>query len=756
MSIHSVAFRLRLQLLVSVLSAGAAVSPATARPHNSARTLTESTPVNAPVDSPGTITPVARPSELMKKMRSHSEIGDQILFGDLHVHTTVSWDAFILNLPVFGGAGAHPPAEACDFARYCSSLDFFALTDHAETITPRQWRETKETLRRCSAVGQDNGDGDLITFTGFEWTQAGATTATHYGHRNVIFRDQDEAHLPRRAISPMPPFLDPDLPVLKTMHDPRVGSYIAMMQELSKVPVCAQDVDTKSLPDNCFEYAQRPEDLSRKLNEGGYDALVIPHGTAWSLTNPASADWAHELTPSIANDPRSPLIEVYSGHGNSEEYRGWREYTIGPDGKKMCSAPTKDYLPMCWQAGHLIRIRCEASRLPTKECDRRELEAQQRELDTPAGLSTAGYAAVAGARIEEWLDAGQCRDCFLPTFGHNPLGSVQYILALGKDRAGQNPLRFRFGMIGSSDNHNGMPGDGYKEVARWNTITLNRLASADAKRVSLLAPTERTAEGRPVTPELFLTAWASWDVERSNSMLVTGGLVAVHASSRSRSAIWDALKSRNVYATSGERILLWMDLINDPPSHHPMGSVVQMRSNPQFEVKAVGAFIQNPGCPDFQRKLLGAKRLETLCHNECFNPSNKRRPITRIEVVRIHPQHKPTEPVGPLIEDPWLVLKCPVHESSCTVHFSDPDFLKNGRDALYYVRAIQEPSPAVNGGQLRCKFDSDGRCTKVNICSGDPAKTSRSDDCLEAIEERAWSSPIFVDMQRPEPAIKRQ
>jgi hypothetical protein len=101
-----------------------------------------------------------------------------------------------------------------------------------------------------------------------------------------------------------------------------------------------------------------------------------------------------------------------------------------------------------------------------------------------------------------------------------------------------------------------------------------------------------------------------------------------------------------------------------------------------------------------------------------------------------------------LIEDPWLTLKCPPNEAGCSVRFSDPDFLRTGRDALYYVRAIQEPSPAVNGGQLRCKFDAAGRCTQVNLCSGDPDKTKPSDDCLEAVEERAWSSPIFVDVHR--------
>jgi len=89
------------------------------------------------ISSSGLVGKLPEDSEIISSPRpSAKETLDtkQIFFGDLHVHTTFSQDAFLFSLPMLQGEGVHPPADACNFARFCSSLDFFSITDHAEGI----------------------------------------------------------------------------------------------------------------------------------------------------------------------------------------------------------------------------------------------------------------------------------------------------------------------------------------------------------------------------------------------------------------------------------------------------------------------------------------------------------------------------------------------------------------------------------------------------------------------------------------------
>jgi len=671
-----------------------------------------------------------------------------VLFGDLHVHTTYSLDAFLTALPILGGEGSLPPADACDFARHCAALDFYAITDHARELTPAHWSATKDSVRQCNAVAGDPANPDLVAFHGFEWTQVGTTPETHYGHKNVIYRGLSEEEVPPRPISSAgPESIDPWLErapqaaragFLDPLHWRHYADFRWMIDEILAVPPCAAGVHTRKLPAGCEERAPTPDLLFRKLDEGGYDSLVIPHGTAWGSYTPPTNAWDKQLTPAMHDPQRQTLIEVMSGHGNSEPYRDYREFHIGRDGSKSCPEPSDDYLPCCWQAGEIMRARC--GDLPEAECEARVAQAIENAMDA----GNAPDSVFPGTGSEDWLDCGQDRRGFKPAYGYRPRGSVQYALALGDSEpaADGQPVRFRFGLIASSDNHQVRAATGFKPdgpKGLWSDVRGPR----NALYARLL-----TARGRPDDPQQPMRAepgvGSPLQLERINSFLYPGGAVAVHASGRDRDAIWQALKRREVYGTSGPRILLWFDLLGGQQGRAPMGSVHQSDGTPRFEARAVGAFVQKPGCPDDVVAALSPGRTRSLCVGECYHPSDRRHLIEAIEVVRIRPRLHPGEELAALIEDPWKRFECPADPAGCVVTFDDPEHANAGRDTVYYVRAVQAPTPALNGANLRTRFDDAGRPVAVRTCGLNASETP-GDDCLAEVGERAWSSPIFLD-----------
>lgn len=673
----------------------------------------------------------------------------QILFGDLHAHTTYSFDAYNISLPMYQGEGSHPPADACDFARYCSGLDFWSINDHAEGLTSRQWQQTREMVRQCNAVAGDPANPDMVTFLGWEWTQIGDTPENHYGHKNVILRDTEEGLVPVRPISSrqqlFPGGGNPFGTMMRLMFIATAPDSVArqayfnfarFLQDRDDLVPCEHGKSVRNLPQGCQESAPTPTELFAKLDDWGYPYLTIPHGNSWGFYTPPLSTWDKQLAAHKEPERHEPLIEVFSGHGNIEQYRSWRAVQVDEQGKAYCPQPTADFLPECWRAGEIIRERCLKVGESISECEQRAGGARANFILT----KDSGHWTVPGSVLEDWLDAGQCRDCYMPAYNHRPTSSVQYGLAI-RDFADENrpPKRFRWGMIGSSDVHTARPGTGYKEVMRRNM--------SDAS-LGLLGPPAFLVESEPVPDFVKLEETGGFYgpyFERFSSYFGTGGLVAVHSRGRDRQAIWDALQRKEVYGTSGDRILLWFDLIESATDERlPMGSITRRVDAPMFEVSALGAFVQKPGCPKDSLRALATDRLQRLCGGECYHPGDERKRIDRIEVVRIRPQIRAGEQVDPLIEDPWKVLPCPQDEQNCTVRFADPEFASGGRDAVYYARAIEEASPTINGDQLRCERDSEGQCIAVNPCRA-AAPTEYEDDCLAEAEERAWSSPIFVD-----------
>ena len=638
----------------------------------------------------------------------------QILFGDLHVHTTFSQDAFLFSLPMLQGEGVHPPADACNFARFCSSLDFFSITDHAEGMTKQMWDDSIKSIRNCDAVSDDTNK-DLVVFAGWEWTQMGPDPSNHYGHKNVILRDL--INIPEVPIGAGLTGLDlliengltPFLPLVADFPPESIDfDFLKFRDESYSIPFCDQEIEEAK---ECKERAGTPKELFSRIDELGLEAIVIPHGTTWGIHSPPNSKLSSQLSNENHDPEKQRLIEVYSGHGNSEIYKDFKHTEEILDGTFTCPSPTDDFEPCCWRAGEIVNSQCIEN--TGEPCEEEAQKIRQEFANNASSLLRFGL--VEDVSEEDWKQCGQLKNSFLPAYTYRPNMSAQAALA-SQVKFGGVLNSFKMGMIGSTDNHKARAGAGYKEFARKS---MGDSWGAKDNLTWILPP------------------------ERGASFYSTGGLVAVHAEQLERNAIYDSLYKRQVYATSGERILLWFNLIQEG-EEIPMGSEISTSINPKFEVKAIGSFKQLPGCPDYVQGLMPLEEIERLCLNECYNPSDERNLIDRIEIVKINPTIN-IENLTEAISDPWQVFQCNDYGEGCSITFEDQDFAKNKIDTVYYVRAIQVETDAVGGDPLRCELNENGECIKIKPCYASGPEFDPSDDCLAPIGERAWSSPIFLN-----------
>jgi len=342
----------------------------------------------------------------------------QILFGDLHVHSTYSADAHQWSLPIVGGTGLHPVADACDFARHCSALDFWAITDHAEASTPKRWNETKETIRKCNSLNVDKSNPDCVAFIGWEWTQVGINRNIHWGHHNVILAEEDDMLLPERAIASASVtrqalFLNPiwpnvTYPFVDIKNFKRYNDYGKYVAESAELPICEKGIPSKDLPLDCHEETFDPLELVNKMEEYESDYMIIPHGQSWGFYTPMAYSLDKGLELSKQYPKQFELLEIYSGHGNSEEYRSYRGVDVvrqGGDlplnfwtyrngnvdlaqgtleieedghkkvydlGTQTCPEPKDDFVAPCWRAGEVIYKRCIEEGFDVSECKSRE------------------------------------------------------------------------------------------------------------------------------------------------------------------------------------------------------------------------------------------------------------------------------------------------------------------------------------------------------------------------------------------------
>jgi len=271
---------------------------------------------------------------------------------------------------------------------------------------------------------------------------------------------------------------------------------------------------------------------------------------------------------------------------------------------------------------------------------------------------------------------------------------------------GANP--YQFGFIASTDTHLGTPG-----AVEEDRFLGHGGAGVPARK--------RVPPGLP-------------DFLKYNP----GGLAVIWAEENSRDALFDALRRRESYGTSGPRIRArffggW-DYADDLCSHPerieqayaggvPMGG--ELQPGPQGPPRFMVAASQDPGAPD--------------------NPGT---PLQRIQIIKgqVDAQGEYTERIIDVAGDPangasvdtgTCETRGPGFAQLCTV-WTDEAFDPTER-AYYYARVVENPT---------CRW-SQRICVANGVdCSrpetiGEGLEGCCADEHRPAIQERAWTSPIW-------------
>lgn len=194
----------------------------------------------------------------------------RVYFGDLHLHSILSFDA------------DRPPTYVYWRQRYQERHDFAALSDHdmigavpmakrsgVSGRTPDEWAYAKQ-------LGNEwNDPGEFATLLAYEWT------SYYFGHRNIFFAAEEED----------PPMFHHNQPADHLPGDER-----------------------------------SPGELRDSLaGDGGHRYIAIPHSSAWP-TKDHRYHWGSGTNPdghSIGDPtawPEQRLVEIYSTHGGSEYF----------------------------------------------------------------------------------------------------------------------------------------------------------------------------------------------------------------------------------------------------------------------------------------------------------------------------------------------------------------------------------------------------------------------------------------------------
>jgi len=583
-----------------------------------------------------------------------------LYWGDLHVHTAYSFDAWLHDVRVDpdqayrfaqGEAVQLPPLDKAGLptvrVQLDRPLDFAAVTDHAEFLAEVAACTDPRSAAYDSTLCTDyraNENGALVTFG----LQLGTSDPTRFAEicgPGAVDCAALAQQVWQRTIDAAQAHHDGGPSCLFTTF---VGYEWSGMQSLSNLHrnVIFRNADVPGLP---FSYYEAPSAqalwnaLRSECIEGlpGCDVLAIPHNSNWSNGRLFRVEYPGAGTEASQAELRAtfePLVEVFQHKGDSECENGVSGILGEPD--ELC-----DF---------------EKLRVPPFE-------------DCGDGIGSNGMVGSGCVSRRDFV-----RGALLEGLRE-------------RARIGVNP--FQVGFIASTDTHNGTPGlvdeDGYVgHVGREEGDALARL-TGDVPAGPRNGP---------------------------------GGLVAVWATENSRDAIFDALRRRETYGTSGPRITLrsfaGYELPTDLCSRGdfvtigdaqgvPMGGELGPAEGDGAPRIAVSALRDPQGLPLQRIQVIkGWIDAEGMAHVEVNDVAGGDNGAS----------------VDPLTCTP----RGDGADSLCAV-WTDPDF-DPLEHAYYYTRVVENP---------RCRWS-------VADCQSLGAEAPAiCEELPTAIQERAWGSPVW-------------
>jgi len=581
-----------------------------------------------------------------------------LYFGDLHVHTAYSFDAWISDVRT-DPAGAYRFARGEEVAgeRLPRPLDFAAVTDHSEFLAEVEGCTTPGSAvydsERC--VGFRAADQSALV-------QFGLALGSEAPQRFADLCGAGGIDCPARAAAVWQRIQDAGEQAYDRSAACEFTTLIAYewsgTRKLANLHrnVIFRTRDVPAAPISHFEAPTAFElwtRLQSECREGlpGCDVLAIPHNSNWSNGNlfvpetPAGSDPA---TVAQLRADLEPLLEVYQHKGDSECMNG------------ISGLGEPDEL-------------CDFEKLRTGEVE-----------DCGDAVGSNGIIA---------------RGCV------SRLDFLRGVLLAGlqeEARLGVNP--YRLGVIASTDTHNGTPGK-VEEVSYSGHF--GNLESDPVARLTAPIPAGPRNSG--------------------------GGLVAVWAEENSREAIFDALRRREVYGTSGPRIAVRMfagwdfpadlceraDLVEvADPRGVPMGGVLGARPEAAAAPQVVVAAQRDLGMPG--QPGAGLARLQIVKgwldaagdgHIAVYDVASADPPGS-VDEATCEPQGAGADALCQLWTDPAY----------------DPTL-----PTFYYARVLEDPT---------CRW-SWRDC--LGLAADQRPKICDDPSLPRTIEERAWTSPIWVD-----------